>query len=330
MADLQKQQQLRMYRGDKVRALITGVNGFVGGYLSEYLISQGLEVWGTKLGKEAKAKELNEKVILRDMDITKEEEVYCIINECKPDYIFHLAAQSSVGLSWKMPALTIDVNVTGTIYLMEAVNKVKKSARILLIGSSEEYGVIKAEDVPISEEYPLHPSNPYAVSKMAQEELAKEFVSSYGLNIIMVRAFNHIGPKQSTAFVVSDFAKRIADIEKGLLGPILYVGNLEAKRDFTDVRDIVEGYYALIQHGKSGEVYNIGSGRTYKIRDILNSLLSLSKVKIEVKEDEARMRPLDVPIIQCDNSKLKRLMKWETAYSLEETLADVMDYWRNL
>lgn len=329
MKDIQKQQHQKMYRGGKVRALITGVNGFVGGYLSEYLINKGVEVWGTKLSHEQKSKYLNEKVILRDLDITEKHQVYDIINDCKPDYIFHLAAQSSVGLSWEKPAMTIEVNVNGTLNLIEAVKEIKSSARILLIGSSEEYGIIKPEDVPINESCLLKPANPYAVSKMAQEELAKQYVSAYGMNIVIVRAFNHIGPGQNTSFVVSDFSKRIVDIEKGIIKPVLYVGNLKAKRDFTDVRDIVRGYYMLMKCGKNGEVYNIGSGHTYEISGILKKLLSMSNAQIEVKGDPQRMRPSDVPIIQCDNSKLKNLINWETTYSIDKTLADIMDYWRN-
>lgn len=311
-----------------MRALITGVNGFVGGYLSEYLLQNNMEVWGTKLPSEIKEKSHNDKVIIRDLDITNKEQVYSVIEECKPDYIFHLAAQSSVALSWKEPRLTMDVNVNGTINLLQAVNEVDNNAKILLIGSSEEYGIIKPESVPINEEYALKPANPYAVSKMAQEELAKQFVKAYSMNIVIVRAFNHIGPKQSPAFVVSDFAKRIVQMEKGLIEPKLLVGNLESKRDFTDVRDIVKAYYLLIQKGVSGEIYNIGSGKVYKVREILDMLLSKSKIDIEVLNDPNRMRPSDAPIIQCDNKKLKELTGWDIEYSLEKTIDDVIEYWR--
>ena len=313
-----------------MKALITGVNGFVGGYLTEHLISKGIEVWGTKLKNESIDEEFLTKITLRDMDLIEKEQVYAVIDECKPDFVFHLAAQSSVALSWKLPQLTMNVNIIGTLNLLDALRQECIETKILMIGSSEEYGKIQINDIPVGEDHKIEPANPYAISKMAQEMMAMQYVSAYNMKIILVRAFNHIGPKQATIFVLPDFANRIVKIEKGYMKPILMVGNLEAKRDFTDVRDIVDAYYKLISIGKSGEIYNVGSGNCYSIKYILDNLLKQTTVNIEVQEDPDRMRPSDIPIIQCDNRKIKMATDWEPQYKIEDTIKDVLNYWRNV
>lgn len=308
-----------------MKALITGVNGFVGNYLSKYLIEKGYDVCGTVIEDNVKM----ENVEIYKMNLLNKEEVNEIIKSVNPDYIFHLAGQSAVGLSWKEPTLTMNVNVNGTINLLDAVRENRVDTKVLIIGSSDQYGIIKAEDCPISEEKLLNPTSPYAISKMAQEQIAKLYVNSYNMNLIMVRAFNHIGPMQSKNFVVSDFASKIAEIEKGS-DPVIRVGNLEAYRDFTDVRDIVRGYVMLMESGKIGEIYNIGSGNAIKVQEILDTLLSLSNTKIKVEIDQERFRPSDVPIIQCDNSKIKTQVEWEPEYDIKDTLKDTLDYWRNM
>ena len=308
-----------------MKALITGVNGFVGNYLSKYLLEQGYTVYGTVIEDNVEIENVN----IKKMNLLNKEEVVETIKSINPDTIYHLAGQSAVGLSWKNPTLTMDVNVNGTINLLDAVRGNNIGAKVLIIGSSDEYGAVKPEDCPISEEHALNPASPYAISKMAQEQIAKLYVNSYKMNIIMVRAFNHIGPMQSKNFVVSDFASKIAEIEKGA-EPVIRVGNLEAYRDFTDVRDIVRGYVMLMENGKIGEVYNIGSGNPYKIQDILDALLSLSTTKIKVEIDKDKLRPSDVPIVQCDNSKIKSHISWVTQYDIKNTLKDTLDYWRNM
>lgn len=311
-----------------MRALITGSNGFVGQYLAEYLLKKDIEVWGTIHESKAIPKEIHNEIIIRQMDITDQLQVKNVLSECKPDYIFHLAAQSSAAVAWKHPDLTMTVNINGTINLLECIRKFDLKPRILLIGSSEEYGTVKSKDLPIDEAHELRPGNPYAISKAAQSMIGQVYSKAYDLNIIMARAFNHIGPKQSSKFVVSDFTKRIAEIEKGKIPPILKVGNLEAERDFTDVRDIVRAYYELVLKGKRGEIYNIGSGKVCKIQDILDRLLSLTNMKIKIQKDIDRYRPLDVPIVQCDSRKFVNLTSWQPRYTLEETLKDVLEYWR--
>jgi GDP-4-dehydro-6-deoxy-D-mannose reductase len=310
-----------------VKALITGADGFVGGYLSEYLLNQNIDVYGTHL-KENKS--LNSKIKHLKMDVTKKEEVKQVLELVNPDYIYHLAAQSSAAISWQNPQLTMEININGTLNLLETIRELKINPRIILIGSSEEYGYVKPEDIPVNENQDLRPGNPYAISKIAQNMIGELYVKAYNMDIIMVRAFNHIGPKQSEVFVASDFAKRIAEIEKGVIEPVLFVGNLEAERDFTDVRDIVRAYYLLSQKGKKGEIYNVGSGKSYKIQYILDTLLSLSHCKIEIKSDPNRMRPSDVPIIQCDNTKLVELTSWSPKYQIEKTLEDILNYWRKV
>ena len=308
-----------------MKALITGVNGFVGNYLSKYLIEQGYTVYGTVIEDNV----IMENVNIKKMNLLNQEEVMETIKSIKPDQIYHLAGQSAVGLSWKEPTLTMNVNINGTINLLDAVRENNIDTKVLIIGSSDEYGVIKPEECPISEEHVLNPSSPYAISKVTQEQIAKLYINSYKMNLIMVRAFNHIGPKQSKNFVVSDFASKVAEIEKGA-EPVMRVGNLEAYRDFTDVRDIVRGYAMLMENGTIGELYNIGSGNAYKIQDILDVLLSLSNTKIKVEIDPERLRPSDVPIIQCDNSKIKSHINWVPQYDIKNTLKDTLDYWRNM
>jgi len=308
-----------------MKALITGVNGFVGNYLAKYLVEQGYTVYGTVIEDNVQMENVN----IKKMNLLNKEEVMETIKSINPDTIYHLAGQSAVGLSWKNPTLTMDVNINGTINLLDAVRENNIDTKVLIIGSSDEYGIIKPEDCPIDEEHVLNPTSPYAISKMTQEQIAKLYINSYNMNLIMVRAFNHIGPMQSKNFVVSDFASKIAEIEKGV-EPVIRVGNLEAYRDFTDVRDITRGYVMLMENGTIGELYNIGSGNPYKIQDILDILLSLSNTKIKIEIDPERLRPSDVPIIQCDNSKIKSHINWVPQYDIKNTLKDTLDYWRNM
>lgn len=308
-----------------MRALITGVDGFVGYYLTNHLLEQGDEVFGTTILPEYK----NEAIQVYKMNLLDEQSVINVIQEIKPDVIYHLAGQSAVGLSWDKPVLTMNINVNGTLHLLEAVRKHCIDAKVLIIGSSDQYGPIKVEECPIKEERILKPVSPYGVSKMAQEQLASLYAKSYGMNIIMVRAFNHIGPRQGKNFVVADFASKIAEIEKGA-EPIIKVGNLEAYRDFTDVRDIVRGYRLLITQGQVGEIYNIGSGKPIKIKEVLEILVGLSHVEVAVIIDESKLRPIDVPLVQCDNTKIKTHTEWDIVNEIHQTLADTLDYWRSM
>lgn len=305
-----------------MKALIIGGGGFVGGYLAEELDKNGWDVYITCLEKSAS------EYVQLSLDIREKDEISAILMGVKPDVIFHLAAQSSVALSWKNPQLTAKVNVIGAINLFEAVREYEGKPRIIVIGSGEEYGCISADSCPIKETEPLHPMNIYAATKVCQEQLAEIYSRAYGLDVVMVRAFNHSGPKQDSIFVISDFCRQIADIEKGKKSPVITVGNLSAMRDFTDVRDIVRGYRLLAEKGKRGGIYNIGSGKAVSIQYILDRALKLSTVEIAVERDEKRMRASDIPIIEADTTKIFGDTGWRAEIAVEQTIEDTLNYWR--
>ncbi len=314
-----------------MKALIIGAAGFVGGHLINHLCSIGnLETFATKLKTEKINNECISKENIYDLDICDDVQTKTVIDIIRPDYIFHLAAQSSVSLSWKEPALTYNINVIGTINILEAIRKLELTTRILLIGSAEEYGKIERDELPINENAPIRPSNPYAVSKASQEAIARLYVQAYGMDIIMVRAFNHIGPGQSAVFAIPDFAKQIVDIENGRKEPVIYTGNLNAKRDFTDVRDIVEGYCKLMRKGIPGEIYNIGSGKSYSIKELLYKMIQISGKDIEVKNDPERLRPVDIPELKADITKIKTHTNWHHNITIDNSLEDILNYWRTL
>ncbi len=250
------------------------------------------------------------------------------LSRIEPDRIFHLAAQSFVPSSWKAPTETITTNIIGQINLFEAVRSLNLDCKIQIACSSEEYGLVKEDEVPIKETNPLRPLSPYAISKIGQDFLGYQYYKSYGLKVVRTRGFNHTGPRRGDVFVCSNFAKQIASIELGLQKPIIYVGNLDAKRDFTDVRDMVRAYWLALEYCKPGEVYNICSGKAYSIKEVLDMLLSLTDEKIEVKQDPNRLRPSDVPILLGDNTKFKEATGWEPQIPFEKTLQDLLDYWR--
>ncbi|MDO4891781.1 MAG: GDP-mannose 4,6-dehydratase [Eubacteriales bacterium] len=308
-----------------MKAMIIGAAGFVGSYLSEAIRTlMSCEVVATKLAHEKT--DIPDAEII-DLDILDQDSVYEVLAKEKPDYIFHLAAQSSVALSWKNPKLTVDVNIIGALNLLDAIRRLDYSPRVLIVGSGEEYG--RVAEVPIEESCALNPGNIYAVTKACQNMLSTLYSKAYGLNLIMTRSFNHIGPKQIPQFVVADFCSQVAKIEKGLQEPVIRVGNLSAKRDFTDVRDVVSAYCSLIQHGKPGETYNVGSGHAIAVEDILREILSQSSANIKVEIDPAKLRPVDVPIIEPDTKKIFNDTGWTSSIPLKQTISDTLDYWRN-
>lgn len=310
-----------------MKALVIGGGGFVGPYLVRHLTDDlGYEVTVTKTVKETLTMD---NATVRNLDILDMEQIRTLLEEEKADYLFHLAAQSSVAYSWKNPTLTVDVNIKGCVNLLEAVKDADKKPRVLLIGSGEEYGHIKKDECPIIEDNVLRPGNIYAATKSCQNMLGKIYSDAYGLDIMMVRAFNHIGPNQTPVFVVADFCKQVADIEKGKQEPVIYVGNLSAKRDFTDVRDVVKAYALLVKGGKRGETYNVGRGHAVAIEDILKEIVSMSDKDIEVKVDEKKLRPVDVPIIEPDIEKIKKEVGWEPVIELRQTLEETLEYWRS-
>jgi GDP-4-dehydro-6-deoxy-D-mannose reductase len=307
-------------------ALIVGVAGFVGDYLAERLLSEGYGVCATKLRSETYARE---NVTVSDLDILDVDGISEALDRMRPDFIFHLAAQSSVPASWKNPQLTVEINIKGTVNLLETVKSAAVKPRVILIGSGEEYGFSFNERRPVSEDACPKPANIYAVTKAAQNMMGALYSKSYGMDIISVRAFNHIGAKQSPQFVVSDFCKQVAEIEKGLREPVIYVGNLSAKRDFTDVRDIVGAYAAIAERGKTGETYNVGSGKSVSVQYVLDYLLSLSTADIRVVVDENKLRPSDIPVVEADIQKIAAI-GWKPEIGLETSLGDILEYWRGI
>ncbi|MEW6618315.1 MAG: GDP-mannose 4,6-dehydratase [bacterium] len=314
------------------RCLITGITGFAGSYLADFLLEKGnVEIYGIKRWRSRMEtiEHIKDKITLIECDLRDATSVLNCIEEMQPDKIFHLAAQSFVPTSWLAPTETLMTNILSTLNIFEAVRKAHLThTRIQIAGSSEEYGMVYEDEVPIKETNPLRPLSPYGVSKVAHDLLGYQYYMSYNLYIVRTRGFNHSGPRRGEVFVEADFAKQIAEIEKGLKEPIIYVGNLEAKRDFTDVRDMAKGYWLSLEKCDPGDVYNICSGKAYGIEEVLDMLLSLSTVKVEVKQDPSRMRPSDVPILLGDFTKFREKTGWQPTIPFEKTLKDILNYWR--
>ena len=308
------------------KALIIGAAGFVGNYLIDHLAKdKGMQVFATKLAHEC-LDNPNAEVV--DLNILEKQEIIDVLFKIRPDYIFHLAAQSSVGVAWKNPSLTIDVNIKGSVNVMDAIRELYYKPRVLLIGSGEEYGHIRPGETPINEENNLRPGNIYAATKACQNMIGSIYAKAYDMDLMMVRAFNHIGPNQLPIFVVADFCKQVVEIEKGLREPVMHVGNLKAQRDFSDVRDVVRAYALLIEKGEKGETYNVGSGHAIAIQDILDLILSKSSAEIKVEVDPAKIRPVDVPIIEADTTKINKATGWKTEIPLAQTIEETLNYWR--
>lgn len=311
-----------------MRSLIIGGSGFVGGYLADYLKECGYEVAVTKMPSELSKQTESTNIQVCGLDILDQKEVEEILRKIKPDIIFHLAAQSSVAVSWKNPELTIDVNIKGCIHVLEAVRRQDKRIRVLLIGSGEEYGKILPQEIPVSEGQSIRPGNIYAATKACQNMIGSIYAQAFGMDVVMVRAFNHIGPRQAPIFVVSDFCKQAAEIEAGMREAVIKTGNLDVKRDFTDVRDVVRAYMMLAEKGAAGETYNVGSGHAVSIGEILQVILKKSPAGIRIEADRQKFRPSDVPVIEADIGKLRKITGWMPRIPLEQAIQDTLDSWR--
>jgi GDP-4-dehydro-6-deoxy-D-mannose reductase len=319
-----------MSKTTRKTALITGITGFAGSHLAELLLSENVEVHGIQRwrSKSDNIEKIKEKIQFHEADLLDAHSLYTVVDEVRPHYIFHLAAQSYVQSSWGSPSNTLEINIIGTCHLFEAVKKTGLKIPVQIACSSEEYGKVHKEEIPIHETNPLRPLSPYAVSKLAMDYLGYQYFESYGMHIIRTRGFNHTGPRRGEVFAESTFAKQIAEIEKGKKEPIVYVGNLDAVRDYTDVRDMVRAYYLAVQKCEPGEVYNIASGKGWKIHDVLNLLLSMSKVKIKIVQDKDRMRPSDVEVLLGDASKFQKQTGWKPEIPFKKTMEDLLNYWR--
>jgi GDP-4-dehydro-6-deoxy-D-mannose reductase len=315
-----------------MKILITGITGFAGSHLADYILDNhpdvqvhGLIRWRSRMEN---ILHIADRIFLTEGDLKDMVSMKKCLDEIQPDRIFHLAAQSFVPTSWKCPAETFAINAVGQIHLFEAVLSLGISPRIQIAGSSEEYGHVNSDEVPMKETNPLRPLSPYAVSKVAQDLLGWQYFRSYGLDVVRTRGFNHTGPRRGEVFICSNFAKQIVEIEKGKREPVIHVGNLEAKRDFTDVRDMARAYWLSLEKGKQGEVYNLGTGKTYSMQEILDMLLEISQIDVKIEVDPDRLRPSDVPVLLSDSSKFRKLTGWEPIIPFRQSLQDLLDYWR--
>ena len=314
-----------------MQLLITGITGFVGSHMAEHALAQGAEVFGSFRwrSKTDNIDHLRSKVTLVESDLRDLSSVRALLEAANPTHVIHLAAQSFVHASWKTPAETLTTNILAQVNLLEGLRGLKMSPRFLVVGSSEEYGHVEDDELPITETNPLRPLSPYAVSKVGQDLMGYQYWKSYGMLIIRSRAFNHEGPRRGDVFVTSNFARQIAEIEAGLRDPVILVGDLTPRRDYSDVRDIVRGYWTLLERGEPGEVYNLCSGRSWSIQQVLDFLLEQSRVKdIKVQVEPSRLRPSDVMVLEGDPSKVEKATGWKVEIPFERTLKDLLAYWR--
>ena len=315
------------------KAFVTGVTGFAGSFLAEHLVSKGFEVSGTYLSDSSlnNIASIKDSITLYKVDLAKKEDVASAIEKASPEYLFHLAALAATGESFNNPGEVMINNITAQLNILNSlIENNLAECKTLIVSSAEVYGNVAKENLPTSEDAPLRPMNPYAVSKITQDFMGLQYFLSHGLPVVRVRPFNHIGPRQGPSFVVASFAKKIAEIEKGIKPPVLTVGNLDTSRDFTDVRDMVQAYSLLLEKGVPGEVYNVGSGSSYKISDILEKLLSYSNTEIKVEVEVSLVRKKDTKESRCDNKKVVDLTGWTTTISIDKSLKDTLDYWRNI
>ena len=313
------------------RILITGCTGFVGKYVVEqcrlrYPQADLFGLAGHAVPSTTPSVQSTVKLLVAD--IAQRDQIRQVVAQVQPDLVFHLAAQSSVAASWKDPQNTLRVNVEGTIHLLEALRAEQLTPRIVLVGSGEQYGLVRPEENPIREDCLFRPANPYAVSKATQDLYGYQYFTNYGLPIIRTRPFNHFGPGQVSTFVIAKFARHVALIEAGKAPPELPVGNLEARRDFLPVEDVVAAYLTLAEQGQPGKAYNIGSGHARSIRSILDLLLTLTTRLIHIYEDPALLRPVDVPLLEADTSRLRTDTNWQPTIPFEVALQHTLDYWR--
>lgn len=312
-----------------MRVLLTGIAGFAGSHLAEYLVREcAVEIHGIVHRHEHRIQHLLPHLHLHRGDLRNALWVSETIQAIQPAVTFHLAAWSDVGGSWQQPWTTYELNIQCQLHLLEALRRWAPDCRTLVVTSNEVYGLVQAADLPIDEGTPFRPNNPYGVSKITQDMMALQYWNSHRLPTIRARSFNHIGPNQADDFVASAFARQIVEIEAGLRASTVAVGNLEAERDFTDVRDVVRAYWLLIERGEAGGVYNIGSGRRYPVRFLLDTLIDLATTAVQIELDPTRLRPSDVPASVCNNHQLVAATGWQPEIDLRTSLLDLLNYWR--
>ena len=315
----------------KPKALVTGINGFVGSHLADLLIAKGYEVSGFTFSRDvSNLKHIESQVSMFYGDIRDAETIESVISQVEPDFLYHLAGSAFVPDADANPKFVFEVNAMGTLNLLEAIRRLQIKIRVLVVCTGEVYGQVPEENLPVSETQPMMPASFYGMTKACADLIAQQYAITFQMDVIRARPYNHIGPRQSEQFVCSSFAKQIVEIEKGCREPVLHVGNLQARRDFTDVRDIVRGYCTILVGARSGAVYNIGSGRAWKIEELVKILVSKSVVKtIKLKQDPSRMRANDLPVMLAETSSLKRDLNWKLEISIEQSLQDLLEYWRD-
>ena len=315
-----------------MKVLITGITGMAGSHLAEHLLGQGnCELHGTVRWRSNKDNitAFEKRLHLHECELRDPYSVMGLLKEIRPQRIYHLASQSNVAASWNSPRETLVNNITAQLNIFEAIRQLDlPDTRIHVAGSSEEYGLVYKHELPVKEVNPLRPLSPYAVSKVTQDTLAHQYHQSYGLHVVRTRAFNHTGPRRGDVFVTSSFARQIVEIEMGKREPVIRVGNLKAKRDFTDIRDVVKAYVIALEHCEAGSVYNIGSGVAVSIKQVLDLLLGMSKLIIQIKEDPEKMRPSDVPVMVSDSSRFMQQTGWRPRIPFKQSLLDLLQYWR--
>jgi GDP-4-dehydro-6-deoxy-D-mannose reductase len=313
-----------------VRLLVTGAAGFVGGHLLGFLRAERpeVEVHGVALPQGAVSWPSPTGARILEADLNDPAAAAAVVEAVRPEGIVHLAGQASVHQSWLDPGSTMRTNVLGIVHMLDATRRLSLQPAVLVVGSAEEYGPVRPEEIPIHEDTPLRPASPYAVSKVAQGALARLYGPAGGMRVVLTRTFHHTGPGRAEAFAESSFARQIAEIEAGRRPPVVDVGNLEAVRDFADVRDVVRAYWMLLEKGEAGAVYNVCSGQGRRVRDLLEMLLAASSARVEVRLDRGRLRPSDVPVQVGDLSRLRAATGWEPRIPLERSLEDLLDDWR--
>ncbi len=313
-----------------MEVLVTGAGGFVGGHLLAYLSrSSNLSLHGTLIGEAERRPGLAEICPrLWVVDLRDPEAVRDLITKVRPERIFHLAGQAYVPRSFDDPWETLETNIRGTLNLLQAVHELKIPARVLVVSSAEIYGAVQPDQLPLTEDTPFSPSSPYSVSKIAQDMLALQYALTHRVFTIRTRPFNHIGPRQNNRFAIPNWASQIAEAELGRHEPAVYVGYLGAARDFTDVRDVVRAYALALENGEPGAVYNVCSGKAHTMQTILDKLVALSKVPIQIRVDRERFRVADIPVLVGDCRRLQDRTGWQPEISIDQSLRDVLDEWR--
>jgi len=314
-----------------MRSLITGVAGFAGGHLARHLLDRGHTLAGLCLPGDPRPTQdtLPPEVEIHPTDILDESGLSRVVSGWKPQTIFHLAAFSNPQSSWENARRTLETNIIGSHNVLQAALDTGQRPRVLLVGSCQQYGSVPEQEQPIGEDRAQRPLTPYGVSKCAQEVIGLRFFLSEELPVFLVRSFNHTGPGQESSYVCSSFARQVAEVEAGCREPHLRVGNLSARRDFSDVRDVVRCYSEILERGRPGEPYNVCRGEAFSIQEILDTLLGLTGTRVSVEVDPTLYHSIDVPLLLGDNTKLRRELGWEPEFSLRETLQHMLDYWRS-